>query len=169
MLNKLTKNPNARRNKLTNNHVSLRRREHEVNISRQTKQRMESFKWTCQVYHGKVKTMSRNFFHSKAFSTVVVVKALPSRFKYIISTGRKCSGAKHSFIVFGFVLARRGFNIYQVWTNLTLSHPVSVVNMMEENTRVAETPSDDEFSSVVIPYPLRLPQSTIMFANLRIK
>ena len=35
MLNKLTKNPNARRNKLTNNHVSLRRREHEVNISRQ--------------------------------------------------------------------------------------------------------------------------------------
>ena len=55
---------------------------------------MESFKWTCQVYHGKVKTMSRNFFHSKAFSTVVVVKALPSRFKYI-STGRKCSGAKH--------------------------------------------------------------------------
>ena len=41
--------------------------------------------------------------------------------------------------------------------------------MMEENTRVAETPSDDEFSSVVIPYPLRLPQSTIMFANLRIK
>ena len=128
-----------------------------------TKQRMESFKWTCQVYHGKVKTMSRNFFHSKAFSTVVVVKALPSRFKYI-STGRKCSGAKHSFIVFGFVLAGRGFNIYQVWTN-----PVSVVNMMEENTRVAETPSDDEFSSVVIPYPLRLPQSTIMFANLRIK
>ena len=128
-----------------------------------TKQRMESFKWTCQVYHGKVKTMSRNFFYSKAFSTVVVVKALPSRFKYI-STGRKCSGAKHSFIVFGFVLARRGFNIYQVWTN-----PVSVVNMMEENTRVAETPSDDEFSSVVIPYPLRLPQSTIMFANLRIK
>ena len=80
---------------------------------------MESFKWTCQVYHGKVKTMSRNFFHSKAFSTVVVVKALPSRLKYI-STGRKCSGAKHSFIVFGFVLARRGFNIYQVWTNLTL-------------------------------------------------
>ena len=59
-----------------------------------TRQRMESFKWTCQVYHGKVKTMSRNFFHSKAFSTVVVVKALPSRFKYI-STGRKCSGAKH--------------------------------------------------------------------------
>ena len=113
--------------------------------------------------------MSRNFFHSKASSTVVVVKALPSRFKYIISTGRKCSGAKHSFIVFGFVLAQRGFNVYQVWTNLTLSHPVSVVNMMEENTRVAETPSDDEFSSVVIPYPLRLPQSTIMFANLRIK
>ena len=35
VLNKLTKNPNARRNKLTNNHVSLRRREHEVNISRQ--------------------------------------------------------------------------------------------------------------------------------------
>ena len=130
---------------------------------------MESFKWTCQVYHGKVKTMSRNFFHSKAFSTVVAVKALPSRFKYIISTGRKCSGAKHSFIVFGFVLARRGFDIYQVWTNLTLSHPVSVVNMVEENTRVAETPSDDKFSSVVIPYPLRLPQSTIMFANLRIK
>ena len=55
--------------------------------------------------------------------------------------------------MFGFVLARHGFNIYQVRTNLTLSHPVSLVNMMEENTRVAETPSDDEFSSVVIPYP----------------
>ena len=70
--------------------------------------------------------------------------------------------------MFSFVLARHGF-FYQVRINLTLSHPVSVVNMMEENTRVAETPSDDEFSSVVIPYPLRLPQSTIMFANLRIK
>ena len=71
--------------------------------------------------------------------------------------------------MFGFVLARHGFNIYQVRTNLTLSHPVSVVNMMEENTRVAGTPSDDEFSSVVIPYPQRLPRSTIMFANFRIK
>ena len=42
--------------------------------------------------------------------------------------------------------------------------------MMEENTEVVETSSDDEFSSVVIPYPVRLPRSTIIvFANLRIK
>ena len=71
--------------------------------------------------------------------------------------------------MFGFVLARHGF-IYQVCINLTLSHLVSVVNMIEENTEVVETSSDDEFSSVVIPYPLRLPRSTIIvFANLRIK
>ena len=46
---------------------------------------------------------------------------------------------------------------------------MSVVNMVEENTKVAEASSDDEFSSVGIPYPLRLPRSTIVFANLRIK
>ena len=70
--------------------------------------------------------------------------------------------------MFGFVLARHGF-IHQVRINRTLSHLVSVVNIMEENTKVAEASSDDEFSSVVIPYPLRLPQSTIVFAKLRIK
>ena len=60
---------------------------------------------------------------------------VPSPFKYIISSylnpalsGQKCSGAKNSFIVFDFVLAQHGF-IYQVHINLTLSHPVSVVNM----------------------------------------
>ena len=62
------------------------------------------------------------------------------------------------------MLSRHGF-IYQVRINLTLSHLVSVVNMMEENTEVAEVSSDDEFSSVVIPYPLRLPRSTIVFVN----
>ena len=93
---------------------------------------------------------------------------VPSRFKYIIPsyltpalTGRMCLGAKNSFIVFGFVLAWHEF-FYQVHINLTLSHPVFVVNMMEENTKVAEASSDDEFSSVVIPYPLLLPQSTII-------
>ena len=39
------------------------------------KQRMESFKWTCQVYYGNVKTMSQKFFHSKALFTVVIVEA----------------------------------------------------------------------------------------------
>ena len=46
---------------------------------------------------------------------------VPPRFKYIIYsylnpalTGRKCSGAKDSFIVFGFVRARRGFIYHQV-------------------------------------------------------
>ena len=46
---------------------------------------------------------------------------LPPRFKYIIYsylnpalTGRKCSGVKHSFIVFGFVRARRGLIYRQV-------------------------------------------------------
>ena len=45
----------------------------------------------------------------------------PPRFKYIIYsylnpalTGRKCSGAKDSFIVFGFVRARREFIYHQV-------------------------------------------------------
>ena len=66
------------------------------------------------------------------------------------------------------MLARHGF-FYQVRINLTLSHPVSVVNMMEENTKVAEASSGDELSSVVVPYPLRLPRSTIVFANLRLK
>ena len=46
---------------------------------------------------------------------------VPPRFKYIIYnylnpalTGRKCSAAKHSFIVFGFVRARHGFIYRQV-------------------------------------------------------
>ena len=46
---------------------------------------------------------------------------VPPRFKCIIYsylnpalTGRKCSGTKHSFIVFGFVRARRGFIHRQV-------------------------------------------------------
>ena len=46
---------------------------------------------------------------------------VPPRFKYIIYsylnpalTGRKSSGTKHSFIVFGFVHARRGFIYRQV-------------------------------------------------------
>ena len=81
----LAKNPNARQNKLTNNHVSLRPREHvEQGLRNQEKvflhaitqkQRMESFKWTCQVYYGNVKTMSRKFFHRKALFTVVIVEA----------------------------------------------------------------------------------------------
>ena len=82
----LTKNPNARQNKLTNNHVSLRPREHVETVFLRNqekvflhaitqKQRMESFKWTCQVYYGNVKTMSRKSFHSKALFTVVIVKS----------------------------------------------------------------------------------------------
>ena len=59
---------------------------------------------------------------------------VPPRFKYIIYSylnpalsGRKCSGVKHSFIVFGFVRARRGLIYRQVCLRADVSSGASIM------------------------------------------
>lgn len=140
----LSKNSNAHQNKLTNNYVSLRPRQLiETGFLRNEEKvfYMRSFKNNAW----KVSSGPVRFTSSKALFTVVIVKA----FQYGTITIQLCHiwllkpscnflelfGAKHLFIVFGFV---RVWIIHQVCTNLTLSHLVSVVDIMEENTRVGD-------------------------------